>query len=150
MGSTKKYSEDFKRSCVQKLLMPDSIGLNATASKCNIPPSTLYTWKTKYAKLSTMEKSKKIQSWSPEQKLEALIKTASMSEEELGEYLRSNGLHSSDLESFKSSYIDNVSIKGRPKLDPEVTALRKENSKLSRDLRKKTELLPNIVPESFF
>jgi transposase-like protein len=96
------YSEDFKKNAVETLLRQNSGGLRKTSRKFNIPDSTLFCWKKKYANIDDMKKSnnKLSKDWSPEQKLEAIAKTFSMNEEELGQYLRSNGLHSSDLESF--------------------------------------------------
>lgn len=138
-GST--YNEQFKKSAVQKLLRPGSLGLNATAASMGIPSSTLYTWKLKYAKLGPMSKSKKNKEWSPEAKLDAVIKTATMSEQELGEFLRANGLHSSELENFKTECLPTVKTKGRPKLDPEIAELRTANKRLSKDLRRKDAAL---------
>ena len=84
-----------------------------------------------------MKKSNK-KEWTPEQMLEAIIKTASMNEQELGEYLRSNGLLSSELEAFKNDFINFKKEKkrGRPQLDPEVVKLRKQEKQLQRELRK--------------
>lgn len=137
----KTYSEDFKRNAVAKSLMPGSGGLTATARKFDLSPSTLFCWKKKYANSPTMKKSKTIRDWTPEHKLNAIIKTATMSEEELGEFLRSNGLHSSDLETMKNDFLSASKSKGRPKLDPEVVELRKENKKLSKDLKRKDAAL---------
>jgi transposase-like protein len=133
------YSDDFKKNAVETLLRPNSGGLRATSRKFNIPDSTLFGWKKKYAINDSMKKTKN--DWSPEQKLEALIKTASMNQEELGKYLRSNGLHSSDLENFKKSYIEGVSAKGRPTLDPEIVALRKKNKALDKNLKRNQKAL---------
>ncbi len=144
MRTVKTYNENFKKSCVEKLLRPDSAGLNATASKCNIPSSTLYTWKMKYASHTPMTKNKKIKTlddWTPEQKLDAAMKTYSMTDEELGQYLRSNGLHSSDLETIKKDFLSVKNSKGRPKIDPEVVELRKQNKALKSDIKRKDTAL---------
>ena len=130
------YSESFKKNAVEKFLSSNSGTLKSTADKLGVPISTLYGWKHKYANITSMTKSKKIKNYSPEQKLEILIKTSSMTEPELGTYLRSEGMLSSDLELFKSDLISSVPAKGRPKLDPEVIAIRKDNKLLKRDLKK--------------
>jgi transposase len=101
----------------------------------------LFYWKKKYANQSTMKKSKTIDDWTAEQKLDAVIKTATMTEEELGHFLRSNGLHSSDLETMKKDFLSSSKSKGRPQLDPELVNLRKENKKLSRNLKRKDAAL---------
>ncbi len=132
------YTEQFKKNAVKKLLMPGSPGINPVARKLGVPVTTLFGWKKKYASTGVMKniKNKTPQNWTPEQKLQALLETAAMSEQELGAYLRSHGLHSSDLESFKNSFISTQQARGRPKLDPEVAELRKEKKSLERDLKK--------------
>jgi transposase-like protein len=71
------FNEEFKLNAVKDLLMPGSQGLNATARKFVLSSSTLYSWKRKYAKDSSMKKSKKVESWTPEKKLDVIIKTSS-------------------------------------------------------------------------
>lgn len=138
-----EYSESFKENAVAKLLAPGSKGLSAVSRSLDIPPSTLYGWKKKCANNIDMTKSKEksIVNWSAEQKLEAVIKTASMPEHDLGEYLRANGLHSSNLEDFRRELISSVPSKGRPKLEPEIVELRKANKMLTRDLKRNTTAL---------
>lgn len=137
------YNESFKENAVKQLLSPESRGLKATASKIGIPTSTLYGWKQKHANYSDMKKSKKqsINSWTPEYKLEAIIKTASMSEHEIGEYLRKNGLHASDLESFKEDALAGFKTVGRPKIDPEIVTLKKDKKKLEKEIKRKDRAL---------
>jgi transposase len=137
----KTYNESFKKNVVEKLLMPGSSGLVATARKFDLPPSTLFCWRKKYANFSVMKKTKTVNDWTPAQKLDAVMKTYSMNEEELGEFLRSNGLHSSDLEVMKNECLPSSNSKGRPRLDPEVVELRKQNKNLSKDLKRKDAAL---------
>ena len=82
--------------------------------------------------------------WTADEKMEAIIETAKMSENELGEYLRSKGLNSCDLENFKKEFISNAPCRGRPKLDPEIVELRKNNTELKRDLNKKNKALAEM------
>ena len=142
MRSYKNYSEDFKKAAIQKLLSPNGPGATRLSEDLDLHISTLYSWKQKYASSQLMKKSNK-KEWTPEQMLEAIIKTASMSEQELGEYLRSNGLLSSELEAFKSGFINFKKEKkrGRPQLDPELVTLRKENKKMESDIKRKDRAL---------
>jgi hypothetical protein len=64
-----------------------------------------------------MKKIKTINDWTAQEKLQALLDTASMTENELGFYIRTHGLYSSDLEWFKKELSSTTSNKGRPKLD---------------------------------
>ena len=136
------YSDSFKENAVAKLLIPGSAGLSATSRKLGIPASTLFGWKKKYANNSIMKKiTKSTNKWSAEEKLEAVIKTASMTENKVGEYLRANGLHTIDLESFKKDLTAAIPSKGRPKVDPEIVELRQEVKHLKRDLRRNESAL---------
>lgn len=136
------YSEKFKQNAV-RMYLTQGFSYPQLSEKLNVSRSSLHYWVQKYGKIQDMKQpDKKLsKSWSPEQKLEALLKTASMNEEELGQYLRSNGLHSSDIESFKKICLEGFSTKGRPKLDPEVVALRKENKALDKDLKRNQKAL---------
>ncbi len=145
MKQRRTFSEDFKKTVIQKLLVPDSPGPSKIAEEFGIHDSTLYNWKQKYAKSLIMKNSKNsnVKDLSAEQMLEAIIKTASMDEQEFGEYLRSNGLHSSDLEGFKAEFINLKKEKkrGRPQLDPELVTLRKEKIQMERNLRRNEKAL---------
>lgn len=132
------FSKEFKKAAIEKLLDPNGPGATKLSEELDLYQSTLYAWKKKYANSQLMTKSKK---WTPEQKLEAIMKTYSMSEEELGNYLRSNGLFQTDLEQFKKESLSGFHSKGRPALDPEVHSLRKENKEMERDIRRKDKAL---------
>ena len=135
------YSEKFKQNAV-KMYLTQGFSYPQLSKKLGVSTSSLHYWVKKYGKVQDMKNSKKLsKDWSPEQKLDAIMKAASMNEEELGEYLRSSGLHSSDLETFKTSFIDAIATKGRPKIDPEITSLKRQNNELSRSLVKKEKAL---------
>lgn len=133
------YTESFKKNAVEKFLNSSSSTLKSTADKLGVPVSTLYGWKAKYANVGTMDETKEIKNkneYSAEEKLEIIIKTSSMTEDELGVYLRSEGLHLANIKSFKEEFLSSIKTKGRPKLDPELVTLRKEYKLLKRDHKK--------------
>lgn len=138
---TSTYTWKFKQQAVAKLINRGTKTVEAIADELGTSSKNLYRWKKELSEVPMKKKTKSSNDWTPEQKLEAIIKTASMTELELGEYLRSNGLHSSDLESFKSDALAGFKSKGRPKLDPELTQLRKEKKALQKDLKKKDKAL---------
>jgi CII-binding regulator of phage lambda lysogenization HflD len=76
--------------------------------------------------------------------LEAIVKTASMDENELGEYLRKNGLHSSDLEQWRKDFYSSQKSPGRPKKDPELAKLEVNHKKLKKDLSRKERALAEM------
>jgi hypothetical protein len=68
-----------------------------------------------------------------------------MNEKQLGEFLRSNGLHSSDLEQWKQDFYSTQQSLGRPRLDPELVELRAKEKELSRDLKRKDKALAEMA-----
>ncbi len=136
------YSSSFKENAVKQLLMSGSCGLTATSVKIGVPPSTLYGWKKKYAiNMDMKTTTKSAFSWTLEQKLDAVIKTASLSEQELGEYLRQHGLHTDDLARFKRDLTTNSLRNGKASIDPEMVELRRKNKVLEKDIKRKDKAL---------
>ena len=148
MRTIKSYNEEFRRNAVRKLLLPGAGSLNATAESLGIPMTTLFSWKRKYATDSSMKKTNKkttIKSWTADDKLQAIIETASMSEHQLGEYLRKNGLHSANITQWKNECASGLkSTVGRPRKDDEVVELRKTKKALERDLHRKDKALAEM------
>ena len=130
---------------VAKLTSPGSFGLCATAQELGIPAPTLFGWRKKYVNNCTMKNTKKRNdNLSPEEKLQVLLETGSLSEKELGEYLRKNGLYSSDLKEWKNNFYSSQKKVGRPKKDPEVQELRKEKKELAKNIRRKDKALAEV------
>lgn len=133
---------------VQKALSPGSPSLLKVANSLGVPLATLFGWTKKYGIAVDMKKntSKNVskKEWTAEEKLQAIINKSTMSENEYGEYLRSSGLHSADVENFKNEYILLSKEKGRIKQDPEVAVLRKEKKDLQSDLNRKDKALAEM------
>lgn len=140
------YTEGFKSMAVLKLTSPGSLGLNATARELGIPAPTLFGWRKKYANscIIMSETKKRGDNLLPEEKLQILLETSSLSEKELGEYLRKKGLYSSDLEEWKNNFYNSQKSVGRPKKDPDVQELRKEKKELTREIRRKDKALAEM------
>lgn len=109
--------------------------------KTGVHHTSIRKWIEAYAKTPVMKKSKE---WTPEAKLKAIAETLIMGENELGEYLRANGLHSSDLEQWKQEFYSSQKSAGRPKLDPEIVELRNKEKELSKDLKRKDRALAEM------
>jgi transposase len=136
-----RYSVEFKQSVVQKITTPGGPTTAEMAKKLGVHYTSVYGWIKNHANTSSMKKSK---DWTPEAKLEAIIKTATMSENELGEFLRTNGLHSAELDQWKADFYSSQKSAGRPKLDPELVELRAKEKELSKDLKRKDRALAEM------
>jgi transposase len=137
-----RYSPELRESIVQKITTPGGPSIMQMSEKIGVHHATIRIWIKNYANRSGMKKSKE---WTPEEKLEVIIKTASMSENERGEFLRANGLHSTDIESWKQDIYSSQKAVGRPRLDPELAALRAEKKELSQDLKRKDKALAEMA-----
>lgn len=107
--SRRTYSDDFKKNAVKELISSNSITLDSLAEKLEIPWTTLYSWKRSYGKIKDMSTNTNIHNFtSPEQKLELLNKTYSLTENELGLFLRENGLFSHDLDKIRMELLQGM------------------------------------------
>ena len=92
-----------------------------------------------------MSKKSSPKKWSTEKKMDAVIKLKTLNDQEFGEFLRSNGLHSSLVKEWESEMFKGLeSTKkgpGRPKKPTELVALEKENKALKKDIRRKDRAL---------
>ena len=136
-----RYSAAFKESTVQKICKPGGPTIMQISKELGIHHVTIRNWMKFHANISNMKKS---DDWTPEKKLQAIAQTLNMNENELGEFLRANGLHSTDLEEWKQNFYGSQRPVGRPKLDPELVELRAEKKSLSSDLKRKDKALAEM------
>ncbi len=83
-------------------------------------------------------KDKRPQAWTREQRLEALLATHGLAEQELGAWCRQRGIHTHHLAQWRSELIGAVPERT---LASETRALRQENQALKKELRRKDKAL---------
>lgn len=132
------YSLDIKETMVSKLCSPGGPSALRLAKETGISQTSLCKWKRELGG-EQLSRNKRSQDWTIEDKIKILFETQSLSEKELGVYLREKGLHSHDLQEWKESL--GGTKRGRPKLDSELVSLRKEKKELERELRRKDKAL---------
>lgn len=96
-----RYLPEFRESIVQKITTSGGPSIMQMPEKTGVHHASIRIWIKNYANRSSMKKSKE---WTPEEKLKAIAQTISMNENELGEFLRTNGLHSTELEEWKQIF----------------------------------------------
>lgn len=147
------YSQMFKRQMVQKMSGPNPISAGALSKQVDVPQTTLSKWlrqagmHTSYAypnnntndhMMRLPVPTKRPNDWSPDQKLKAVLESASLSDEQLGAYLRSQGLHATHLQQWRTQMLDGLGKQGRTKKGgAEVKQLRE----LQKELRRKDKAL---------
>src|SRR4030042_4953896 len=95
MGEIMGHTEGFKKAVVQKLLMPNSIGINALSREVGINRRTIFDWRgeNKNDILNSKKDHELIpEDWPFEAKYEAVIESKQFTDEKLGEWLRKNGV----------------------------------------------------------
>ena len=108
------------------------------AEQFGVGRSTVQNWLRQSRKNGSKmdSKTKKPQSWSREQRLEALLETHQLSEEALGKWCREHGLHTHHLVQWRKELTKDTSS-----MDHETRSLRQENRDLKKELRRKEKAL---------
>ena len=131
-----RYTQEFKEGLIQKILLNPGRSVVSYAREASIPESTVATWLRNHKKKNGDAVGSKKQSrrWRAEQKFEALLQTAPMSEAEKSEYCRRNGIFPEQLEEWKKDCISGC----RKSPDREYV---KKAKQTEENLRRKTKAL---------
>jgi transposase-like protein len=149
-----QYSAAFKRRMVKKLSVPGAISASGLAKEVGVSQGTLSRWKREATTLGTMTTKdqnnesqepttdRRPEDWSPEEKVQVLAETATLSDKELGGYLRRKGLHEATLKQWRASV---ASALGKPQPKAKKSRGQKEAEKrirkLERELKRKDAAL---------
>ena len=137
------YPAEFKDAMISKMTEPGGRSATSLGKEIGIPQSTLSRWLRDRGsvawKVGGEMREGKGQSWSVEEKLEALLEYERLSEEERGKFLRGRGLHEAHLARWKREFIEGLKIKpfAGGKKDPQ----RKRIAALEKELRRKEAAL---------
>lgn len=140
---------------VKRLVGPERISASALSREVGVSQATLSRWKQQARTLPAMsgskDKSRKdaksSRQWSSKEKLQVVVDAAQLSDEELGGFLRSRGLHTSQLEEWHllaQQALEGSTKPKRRKASPEakqIKALEKELLRKDRALAEVTALL---------
>jgi transposase-like protein len=140
----REYSKEMKEAIVAKICRPGGFSYSQVARESGIAPSTVHGWVKSLGGQSQVKLVKKqVSDLSPAEKLKLIFDSMKLSETELGDFVRRNGIFASDLDNWKTELLLEVQQikRGRPKLDPEVVKLREANARLQKDLRRKDKAL---------
>jgi len=133
-----KFNAEFKESLLKKVFTKnDDISIHQIAIEANVSPTSLYSWikraKGKVPKLKNDDYNLK-------DKFEYCLKYFNSDEAGKGEFLRSNGLYSYQLDSWKKDFItSNNSLKSKT---DKLSSIDKNKIKiLEKELRRKEKAL---------
>ncbi len=141
-----RYSEDFKKAIIDKILSPEAKSIRSVAKESDLPIGTVLNWlKQKeidpQVKEEPLSDSTAIVDDTLEKKFEIILETAAMSPEELGAYCRQKGIYTEDIEIWKQEMLDNLDSRNKKTLAKENNTLKIELRELKAELRCKDKAL---------
>lgn len=142
MGTSQRFSKEFKEAIVKKLISRGGKTIEEFCNENNLAISTVSRWQSECANVLEMKSKKDKSKYSAEKILKIISETYSLSEEDLGIYLRKNGLHSNQLTEWRSSFLSSIN---QPKANPHKKDERDVKIKdLEKNLRKKDAALAEV------
>ena len=134
------FSEDFKDAIVRKILNRGEQTITEVCRQEGVVLSCALTWMRKRANVSGMTRPKSSTQWTAEEKLKVLIQSNGFSEEELGIFLRKEGLHSQQISEWRADILR--ALGSRPKKTSAAKDGRDQRIReLEKDLHRKDKAL---------
>jgi transposase len=137
------FSTGFKDSIVKQALQ-SSDSQKLIAQNAGIGHSTLQKWLRQYRQSgepSVPTKEKRPQDWRAEERLNALIETAALGQEEKAAWCRQKGLYSHHLDQWRKDMVAGKGMGESAKSRTETRQLRAKIKSLSKELRRKDKAL---------
>jgi len=137
-----RYSPELKEKIIKDMLPPNNIPVKELSDKHGICEQTLYKWKrVAKASGSVIQNSKNSkEKYSNEVKLNIIIETASLNEEELSEYCRQKGLYVDEIKSWKTMFITGKT-ESETKAKEELKSKEAELKRVQKELDRKDKAL---------
>ena len=152
-----KYSEEFKSSVIAKLLPPQNVSVPDLVKETGVPKDTLYTWRNKYRNTQSESgavRNPKAGSLSNEDKLAAVIETASLNEVELGEYCRRKGFYPEQITGWRNAFVQGssatLSKAEREQLKDQTATIKQLEKELTRKDKALAETAALLVLQKKF
>ena len=140
-----KYSLAFKESQVKKVLPPSNRSIKEISVEAGVSEQTLRNWINK-AKEGTLQRKNTVggAGRSPREKLNLVIESRTITEENMGHWLREKGLHSEHVTQYEQELRDMVE-NNNYKEKQRIKTLEKQNKDLQKELRKKEKALAEMA-----
>ena len=149
------YTEGFKSRMVQRLASPEGISANALSKETRVSQNTLSRWLREARTLDPMGKKKRDgdggahgpRRWTVEDKLRVVMEASALSDEELGAFLRREGLHEAQLDEWRTKVTEGATgaLKDAKRKRSERTPDARKIRELERELRRKEKALAEVA-----
>ena len=140
-----RYSDERRESVLKKMFLPDNKSIPAISKEEGIAEQTLYNWRqaarNKGQLLPRAERSPS--GWSSTDMFSAVLETAALNEEELGQYCRKKGLYPEQIKQWRIA-CENANDWDRAQakiMKERVRSSNQKNKELERELRRKEKAL---------
>lgn len=137
-----RYSEKVKASMIRKLLTRPGLSAVALAQETGIPQQTLSRWLRESAimkRQGEVMESKRPKDWTAIGKFNAVIDYSKLNPTEQGAFLRTQGLHSAQIEIWKQEMLSNLNSGVNRKSKKDIRDIRIKE--LEKEIQKKDKAL---------
>lgn len=138
---TKPYSSSFRERMVRRLVGPGAVSANALSLEVGVSQPVLSRWLREAGNVGVMTRpaKKNGKKWTASEKLRVVVESAALSEKDLGEFLRREGLHEADVKQWREAA--ESALGGQSREKSESVAQVKRMKALERELRRKEKAL---------
>jgi transposase len=120
------------------MLPPGGMSANSLAAKTGLNQSTLSRWLID-ARTDGGIMDKPAKKWTPAEKLRVVVEASKLSDDELGEFLRREGVHEARLKEWREAA--EASLVDTPRSKKKTSAEAKRIQELEREVRRKDKAL---------
>jgi transposase-like protein len=151
-----QYPDMFKNAMIQKMTGPDAISASALSKQVDVPQATLSKWlrmagvgssynfpniPKDFINMANSNNPRRPNDWSAEEKLRVVMEVATLDDEQLGEFLRSKGLHQTHLEQWRLQMLDGLQNGFSKKSAKQKKADAKRIRSLEKEINRKDKAL---------
>lgn len=138
------YSKEFRERVLEEVLPPRNRSVEDVSEQFGVSAWSVHRWK-RAAKGSTVAVGATRPSDRPlSEKLTLLLEGTALSEQQRGEWLRAQGLHTEHLSLYEQEIRQSMTNKEKRQRE-EIERLRKEKKVLERELRRKDSALAEMA-----
>jgi len=142
------YSEAFKKRMIQKLIGPNSKSAYELSKEVGVSRVTLTAWLNKMKDERSMNsydnEPQSPRDWSVEKKIKIVFKASTLSDKELGEFLRREGLHEAQLNEMRLAVEEAFSNKKKKQAKSSASD-KKRIKALEKEIRRKDKALAEVT-----
>lgn len=141
-----KYSQGFRESVLKKILPPSNMSINALSKELGIADQTIRNWKQKVKDGKMYSDSDEVSTAhrNPVEKFNLLLKSRTLKEEELGQWLRENGIHSETLKLWEQEVKEMMTEKEK-QYKQELQTSKLKIKELEKELLRKEKALAEVA-----